>query len=78
VKQKGGKTIHAWAVEGDLDVSQINSNTFVIEWPPKSGKQMEFPEVDRVEFFDLDIARKKIIPAQIALIDELEAFLTRT
>ncbi|HWE96003.1 MAG TPA: NUDIX domain-containing protein [Tepidisphaeraceae bacterium] len=72
IKQKSGKTVHAWAVEGDLDATAIRSNTFTMEWPPKSGKQVEFPEVDRAEWFDLETARKKIIPAQAALIVELE------
>jgi predicted NUDIX family NTP pyrophosphohydrolase len=72
IKQKSGKTVHAWAVEGDLDATAIRSNTFTMEWPPKSGRQAEFPEVDRAEWFDLETARKKVIPAQAALIVELE------
>jgi predicted NUDIX family NTP pyrophosphohydrolase len=71
IKQKGGKIVHAWAFEGDCDPAAIKSNVFMMEWPPKSGRQMEFPEVDRAEFFDLDVARKKISPAQVALLDEL-------
>jgi predicted NUDIX family NTP pyrophosphohydrolase len=71
IKQKGGKTVHAWAVEGDLDTSAIRSNTCRMEWPLKSGKWVEFPEVDRAEFFGLDVARKKINAAQSALLDEL-------
>ena len=77
VKQKGGKTVHAWAVEGDLDTRSIRSNTFEMEWPPKSGNQVEFPEVDRAGFFDLTTARTKINPAQVALLVELEALLER-
>jgi predicted NUDIX family NTP pyrophosphohydrolase len=72
VKQKGGKIVHAWAFEGDCDPSTIRSNTFAMEWPPKSGKIAEFPEVDRAEFFDLEEARRKINSSQSALLDELE------
>ena len=75
IKQKGGKIVHAWAFEGDCDPNAIKSNLFTMEWPPKSGRQMEFPEVDRVEFFDLDVGRKKIKWGQDALIDELEVIL---
>jgi predicted NUDIX family NTP pyrophosphohydrolase len=73
VRQKGGKVVHAWAFEGDCDPSRITSNTFTIEWPPKSGRQMEFPEVDRAEFFDLETAKRKINPGQVPLLEELEA-----
>jgi predicted NUDIX family NTP pyrophosphohydrolase len=62
-------------VEGDLDPASIRSNTFKMEWPPKSGKQVEFPEVDRAEFFDLTAARKKINSAQVTLLDEIEKLL---
>ena len=75
IKQKGGKIVHAWAFEGDCDPKAIKSNLFTMEWPPKSGRQMQFPEMDRAEFFDLDIARKKIKAGQEALIDELEKML---
>lgn len=75
IKQKGGKVVHAWAFEGDCDPNAITSNTFVMEWPPKSGRQVEFPEIDRVEFFDLDTARRKIKAGQDGLIDELEGIL---
>jgi predicted NUDIX family NTP pyrophosphohydrolase len=71
IKQKGGKIVHAWAVEGDLDVTKVVSNTFTMEWPPKSGRQVEFPEIDRAEFFDVETAKRKINPAQAALVDEL-------
>ena len=60
VKQKGGNVVHAWAFNGDCDPTAIVSNTFTMEWPPKSGQQKEFPEIDRAEFFDLDTARRKI------------------
>jgi predicted NUDIX family NTP pyrophosphohydrolase len=71
VTQKGGKIVHAWAFEGDMDATKIKSNTFSMEWPPKSSKWMRFPEIDRGEFFDLKRARKKIKPAQAAFLDEL-------
>ena len=72
VTQKGGKIVHAWAFEADHDGEPIVSNTFVIEWPPKSGRQAEFPEIDRAEFFDVPEAKRKVKAAQDALIDELE------
>ncbi len=71
VKQKAGKTVHAWAVEGDIDTAGIKSNMMSLEWPPRSGKQIQIPEVDRAEFFDLPTAKTKINPAQAALIQEL-------
>jgi predicted NUDIX family NTP pyrophosphohydrolase len=72
IKQKGGKTVHAWAFEGDLpDSFKLKSNTFEIEWPPRSGKRKQFPEIDRAEFFPQEIARQKINPAQIILLDRL-------
>ena len=64
--------VHAWAFEGDCDPNQIKSNTFSMEWPPKSGKQAEFPEIDRAEFLNLEEAKKKINPAQIPLLEELQ------
>lgn len=77
VKQKGGKTVHAWAFCGDCEPSDIASNTFTLEWPPGSGQQSEFPEVDRAEFFDVDMAKRKIKEAQATLIDELVAWLIK-
>jgi predicted NUDIX family NTP pyrophosphohydrolase len=72
IRQKGGKTVHAWAFEGDLPADfKLKSNTFEIEWPPRSGKFTEFPEIDRAEFFPDKIARRKISPAQIAFLDRL-------
>jgi predicted NUDIX family NTP pyrophosphohydrolase len=71
IKQKAGKVVHAWAFEGDCDPTQIKSNTFTMEWPPKSGKQAEFPEVDHAKFFNLGDAKAKINPAQIPLLEEL-------
>jgi len=72
IKQKGGKLVHAWAFEGDCDPTQIKSNTFSMEWPPRSGRQCEFPEVDRAEFFNLENAKTKINSAQIPLLEELQ------
>ena len=72
IKQRGGKTVIAWAACGDCDPAQIRSNTFSMEWPPRSGKQQEFPEIDRAAWFGLDAARERILPAQVPLLDELE------
>lgn len=77
VKQKGGKTVHAWAFEGDCDPTAIVCNTFLMEWPPRSGRQAEFVEIDRAEFFDLAHAEQKINPAQVGLLQELEDYLRR-
>ncbi|WP_346318914.1 NUDIX domain-containing protein [Chitinophaga sp. YIM B06452] len=71
VTQKGGKLILAWAMKGDLDATAISSNTFELEWPPRSGKKQMFPEVDKAAWFTLPEAREKINPAQVALLDEL-------
>ena len=76
VKQKGGKIVLAWAVEGDCDADAIRSNTFTIEWPLKSGRMRDFPEVDRAGWFTDGEAKKKINPAQAALVDELANKLT--
>ena len=75
IKQKGGKIVHAWAFEGDCDPTAIVSNTFTMEWPPKSGRQMAFPEMDRADFFDVAAAKAKIKAAQRPLIDELAAIV---
>jgi predicted NUDIX family NTP pyrophosphohydrolase len=72
VKQPGGKLVHAWAVEGDCDATKIMSNSFSIEWPPRSGKHREFPEVDRAEWFPLDLAKEKILKGQAGFLDELQ------
>jgi predicted NUDIX family NTP pyrophosphohydrolase len=71
VRQKGGKVVRAWAAEGDFDPTRLRSNTFLMEWPPRSGRQQEFPEVDRAEWFSPGAAREKILPAQAAFIDRL-------
>lgn len=74
-KQPSGKIVHAWALEGDLDPGKIVSNTFSLEWPPRSGKMQEFPEVDRGEWFDPEAARKKITTGQRPLLERLLAEL---
>ncbi len=68
VRQKSGKVVHGWAVEGDLDVSEISSNTVTVQWPPRSGQTLEIPEVDRAEWFGPELAREKINPAQAVLL----------
>jgi predicted NUDIX family NTP pyrophosphohydrolase len=75
IQQKGGKVVHAWAFAGDCDPTTLQSNIITIEWPLRSGREIQIPEIDRADFFDLDVARKKIKAAQAALIDELEAIL---
>ena len=75
VKQKSGKIVSAWAVAGDLDVTEITSNTVEVQWPPRSGKMLEIPEVDRAEWFGIDEAREKINPAQAELLDRLAEIL---
>jgi predicted NUDIX family NTP pyrophosphohydrolase len=75
VRQRGGKLVSAWAVEGDLDVGGVRSNTFELEWPPRSGVRREFPEIDRAEWFALEPAREKILAAQAELLDRLAAHL---
>jgi predicted NUDIX family NTP pyrophosphohydrolase len=72
IKQKGGKIVHAWAFKGDCDTNATVSNTFTMEWPPKSGQQMEFPEIDRADFFEVAAAKRKIKSGQEAMIEELE------
>jgi predicted NUDIX family NTP pyrophosphohydrolase len=72
ITQKSGKTVHAWAFEGDCDPNEIRCNTIEIEWPPKSGKKMTIPEIDRAEFFTLREASEKLNPAQVALLLPLE------
>jgi predicted NUDIX family NTP pyrophosphohydrolase len=71
VRQKSGKIVHAWAVEGDVDAANIVSNEIEIEWPPRSGKKITIPEVDRGEWFSIEDAKEKINPAQVKIIDEL-------
>jgi predicted NUDIX family NTP pyrophosphohydrolase len=71
IRQKNGKLVIAWALEQDIDAAGITCNLFEMEWPPKSGKYQQFPEMDRAEWFSVTTAKEKIIPAQTALIDEL-------
>jgi predicted NUDIX family NTP pyrophosphohydrolase len=78
VKQKSGKIVSAWAVAGDLDVTQITSNTVEVQWPPRSGKMLEIPEVDRAEWFGIQQAREKINAAQAELLDRLAEILGPT
>jgi len=71
IRQKSGKVVHAWAVEGEFDPAALESNRFEMEWPPRSGTRSEFPEVDRAEWFEPAEARRRILPAQAELIDRL-------
>lgn len=71
IRQKGGKLVHAWAAERDFDPASLDSNSFELEWPPRSGLRREFPEVDRAEWFDPAAARDKILAAQTPLLDRL-------
>ncbi len=77
ITQKSGKVVVAWAVEGDLDPTLAHSNTFSMEWPPRSGRVEVFPEIDRVEWFDAAEARERMKAAQVPFIDRLEALLDR-
>jgi len=72
LKQPSGKIITAWAFEGDCDASAIQSNTFVMEWPPRSGRQQEFPEVDRVGWFPIRVAKEKVTKGQVGFLEEVE------
>jgi predicted NUDIX family NTP pyrophosphohydrolase len=71
IRQKSGKLVRAWALAGDLDAEQIHSNSFQMQWPPRSGAMREFPEVDRAEWFGLSEARERINPAQVPLLERL-------
>jgi predicted NUDIX family NTP pyrophosphohydrolase len=71
LKQPSRKVVHAFAIEHDLNVDRISSNTFEMEWPPKSGKMQAFPEVDRAAWFRLDAARRRIQPGQLPILEEL-------
>jgi predicted NUDIX family NTP pyrophosphohydrolase len=75
VKQKSGKAVHVWAFEADLDLTAFASNTFELEWPPKSGRKQDFPEIDRIAYFTLPTAMTKIIAYQQPLLRELERLL---
>ena len=71
IRQAGGKVVHAWAARGDLDVARVKSVTFSMEWPPRSGRIQEFAEVDRAAWFDLDEARRMILPSQLPLLERV-------
>lgn len=73
VRLKSGKVVLGWAAEGEFDPAALRSNTFTLEWPPRSGREREFPEVDRAEWFAPKLARQKINPAQVAFVDRLLA-----
>jgi predicted NUDIX family NTP pyrophosphohydrolase len=77
IQQRGGKRVIAFTMEGNLDANAISSNTFEIEWPPKSGRRQRFPEVDRAEWFDLDNARERILASQQPLLDRLKELVGR-
>jgi len=76
IRQRSGKRVRAWAIAGDLDAGEITSNTFPFEWPPRSGRMIEIPEVDRAEWFGLHAAREKINGGQVPLLDRLEELLS--
>lgn len=73
IKQSGGKVVYAWAIEADCDPAKLRSNLFSLEWPPKSGRMQEFPEIDRGEWFPLSEARKRLLPSQTKFLDQLAA-----
>ncbi len=72
IRQTGGKIVYAWAVLCDEEVAAVKSNTFSMEWPPRSGKMREFPEIDRAEWFKINLARQKILKSQLGLLEQLE------
>jgi predicted NUDIX family NTP pyrophosphohydrolase len=78
LSQPSGKIVSAWAVEGDIDAATVKSNTFSLEWPPRSGQTQEWPEVDRGEWFDLPTARRKLQSGQRGFLDQLEQLLKNT
>jgi predicted NUDIX family NTP pyrophosphohydrolase len=75
IKQKNGKIVHGWAVEGNFDPATLKSNEFTTEWPPKSGRMQKFPEIDRAEWFAPDVAKQKMLSGQGAFVDELLSIL---
>ena len=77
VKQTGNKWVHAWAVRGDCDPKAIRSNTFSMEWPPRSGQGREFPEVDRAEWFAMDVAKEKILKGQVDFLEQLASIVEK-
>jgi predicted NUDIX family NTP pyrophosphohydrolase len=78
IRQKSGKRVRAWALAGDLDTTEVHSNRFMFEWPPRSGTMIEIPEVDRAEWFGLKDAREKINAGQVPLLDRLEQIVGST
>jgi len=76
VKQSGGKVVTAWAVEADLDPAAVVPGTFEMEWPPRSGRKQEFPEVDRVGWFTVEVAREKLVAGQRPFLDRLAALIS--
>ena len=78
VKQRSGKLVHVWAIEADVDVSEIRSNTFAMEWPRGSGRTQDFPEVDRAGWFDVPSAREKLVKGQVAFLQALVEHLQET
>ncbi|RYD55234.1 MAG: NUDIX domain-containing protein [Sphingobacteriales bacterium] len=78
IRQKSGKLVYAWLAEGDIDTTRVVSNTFDFQWPPKSGRYITIPEVDKAEWFGPEVAKEKINPAQVALIEEMEKILSLT
>ena len=77
-RQPGGKLIHAWATQGNWDPALLRSNSFAMEWPPRSGRSQEFPEIDRAEWFRLPEARRKILPGQLPFLEELAVKISRS
>jgi predicted NUDIX family NTP pyrophosphohydrolase len=77
LKQRSGKLVYAWAVKADCDPDAIKSNVFSMEWPPRSGKRQEFPEVDRAGWFKIEVAQDKILPGQLGFLEELERTVTK-
>ena len=75
IRQKGGKVVRAFALEGDCDPSAVRSNTFVMEWPPRSGRQQEFPEIDRAAWWSIEEAKRKLHSGQVGLVEELETLV---
>jgi predicted NUDIX family NTP pyrophosphohydrolase len=75
IRQSGGKSVQAFALEQDFDITQVVSNAFEVEWPPRSGRYRSYPEIDRAEWFDLDRARRMVLPSQAPLLDALELAL---
>lgn len=72
IRQTGGKIVHAWAVQCDLDAAMVKSNMFSMEWPPRSGTVQEFPEIDRAAWFEIALARRKLLKSQLSLLEQLE------